>query len=221
MEPSVEDKEIEQTETDEANLPDVEEVAAEEPVREAEPDAYDEPTPEAEAVPEQIEGILEALIFTSARPVTTVKLSMAAGVRTDTVESVIVRLRERYVADGRGFTLENLGGGWQMLSNPHYVDWVERLHLKEADGKLSPAALETLAVVAYRQPVMRADIEAIRGVQVGAILKSLMEKDLVRIAGRADALGRPMLYGTTKRFLDHFGLGGLSDLPNVRELQEP
>ena len=106
-----------------------------------------------------------------------------------------------------------------MLTRPEYHDVVSRLFKNKSDSKLSQAAMETLAIVAYRQPILRADIEAIRGVASGEMLRSLMEKNLVKIVGRAEVLGRPMLYGTTRRFLEVFGLNGLEDLPNVEALR--
>jgi segregation and condensation protein B len=108
-----------------------------------------------------------------------------------------------------------------MLSLPEYGDWLKKLHQKEIDSKLTKAALETLAIIAYKQPILRADVEAIRGVACGETIRSLMEKHLVKIAGRAEEPGRPILYGTTKRFLELFGLNSVKDLPQSEALPAP
>jgi segregation and condensation protein B len=114
-----------------------------------------------------------------------------------------------------------VAGGYQLLSLPEYGEILKRLHQREADSKLSKAALETMAIIAYKQPILRADVEAIRGVACGETIRSLMEKHLVNIAGRAEEPGRPILYGTTKRFLQLFGLNNLKDLPQSEELPKP
>src|SRR5205085_8266984 len=123
--------------------------------------------------------------------------------------------------EGSAFQVEELAGGFQLLTRPEYYPWLVRQHRTGAELKITPAARETLAIIAYRQPIMRADVEAIRGVQSGDLLRLLMEKGLVRIAGRDDTLGRPVLYGTTKKFLQLMGLKGLSDLPRAAELRRP
>lgn len=119
------------------------------------------------------------------------------------------------------FRIEEIAGGYQMMTLPAYNPWLRKLLRVRTDNKLTQAALETLAIVAYKQPLIRADIEAIRGVASGEVLRNLMYKGLVKIVGRAEVLGRPMLYGTTRRFLDVFGLKSLKDLPNVEELKKP
>ena len=135
------------------------------------------------------------------------------------MRQAIEDLNSRYESTGSAFRVESIAGGYQMLTLPAYHDAIARLRRSRSDSKLSQAALETLAIVAYRQPIIRADVEAIRGVACGEIIRGLLDKGLVKIAGRADVLGRPMLYGTTKRFLETFGLGGLEDLPRVEELR--
>jgi segregation and condensation protein B len=117
--------------------------------------------------------------------------------------------------------VEEIAGGFQLLTRPEFHPWLARARHTGHDLRLSPAARETLAIVAYRQPIMRADIEGIRGVQCGEVLRLLMERGLVKIAGRDTSLGRPVLYGTTKRFLQVFGLRNLSDLPMAEELKPP
>ncbi|MHC4474412.1 MAG: SMC-Scp complex subunit ScpB, partial [Planctomycetota bacterium] len=130
-------------------------------------------------------------------------------------------LNEKYLAVKNAFRIEQIAGGYQMLTLAPYNHWLKKLLRARSDSKLSPAALETLAIIAYKQPVMRADIEAIRGVAAGEVIRNLMYKGLVRIVGRAEVLGRPMLYGTTKRFLEIFGLNSLKDLPKAEELKKP
>src|SRR5207248_347932 len=122
-------------------------------------------------------------------------------------------LNEQYETSGRAFRIEQVAGGFQILTLPEFGDALKRLHQKEVDAKLTKAALETLAIIAYKQPILRADVESIRGVACGETIRSLMEKHLVKIAGRAEEPGRPILYGTTKRFLELFGLNNLKDLP--------
>jgi len=171
---------------------------------------------------DRLKSVLEALLFVSNAPLTLKKLSDAVPdyPRKD-ITRAIAELRTDYIRQGRGFLIEEIAGGYQMLSNPEHVDYVQRLHARETSARLTPTMMETLAIIAYRQPVLRADVEAIRGVQAGPILRNLMERGLIKVAGRADEAGRPFLYGTTKKFLEHFGLRSLEDLPNVEELKPP
>jgi segregation and condensation protein B len=126
-------------------------------------------------------------------------------------------LNEQYTASNRSFRIEQVAGGYQILTLAQFGPALNALHQREVDAKLTKAALETLAIIAYKQPILRADIEAIRGVACGETIRSLMEKHLVRIAGRAEVPGRPILYGTTKRFLELFGLNNLKDLPQPEQ----
>jgi segregation and condensation protein B len=138
-----------------------------------------------------------------------------------TARRLVRKLQSLYEKDGTAFQVEEIAGGFQLLSRPEYHPWLLRFRRAGQDVRLSPAARETLAIVAYRQPIMRAEIEAIRGVQCGEILRLLMEKGLVRIAGRHDSLGRPVLYATTRKFMQVFGLRSLRDLPQVEQLHPP
>jgi segregation and condensation protein B len=157
---------------------------------------------------------VEAALFLAGEPLTARKVATAAGL-ADTTEArrLLDRLHELYDADAAAFQVEEIAGGYQLLTRPVYKPWLHRAQRTEGEVRLTPAALETLAVVAYRQPIPRADVEAIRGVACGEILTHLMEKGLIKIVGRHESLGRPVLYGTTKRFLQAFGLGSLRDLP--------
>ena len=135
------------------------------------------------------------------------------------VRDAIDALNVRYAADGRTFRIESVAGGRQLMTLPAFGPIVARLKGVREQGRLTQAALETLAIVAYRQPLLRADLESIRGLACGEVLRSLMERRLVKIVGRADEVGRPMLYGTTTEFLKQFGIGKLDDLPNAKDLK--
>ena len=165
---------------------------------------------------------MEAALLEADEPLTLRRLAAAAAV-SDPSEArrLVLRLRELYEQDGTAFQIEELAGGYQFLTRPEFHPWLARLRRAGNEMRMSIAARETLAIVAYRQPITRADVEAIRGVQSGDMLHQLMEKGLVRIAGRDDSLGRPVLYGTTRKFLQLFGLRSLRDLPQAQELAEP
>jgi segregation and condensation protein B len=163
---------------------------------------------------------LEAVLFLSREPLTTRKLSQYANLADGTqARTLIRRLNERYDASGRAFRVEQVAGGYQLLTRRKLAPWLRRLAHVPGEMRLSAPALETLAVIAYRQPVPRADIEAIRGVNCGEILRQLLERDLVRIGGRSEELGRPYLYATTKRFLQIFGLNNAEELPGREALR--
>ena len=166
--------------------------------------------------------LLEALLFSTHHPLTPQRLAELLDVKSQkSLKAAIHDLNAQYESTDRTFRIEQVAGGYQLLSLPEFGDILKRLHQKEADAKLSKAALETLAIIAYKQPILRADIEAIRGVACGETIRSLMEKHLVNIAGRAEEPGRPILYGTTKRFLQLFGLNNLKDLPQSEQLPKP
>lgn len=163
---------------------------------------------------------LEAILFLAREPLGSRKLAQFAGLADGTeARTLIRRLNRLYDQEGSAFRAEEVGGGFQLLSRPKFGNWLRRMHRLPVELRLSAPALESLAVVAYRQPVLRADIEAIRGVDCGEILRQLMDRDLVRIVGRSHELGRPYLYGTTKRFLRQFGLRHLDDLPRAEQLR--
>jgi segregation and condensation protein B len=165
---------------------------------------------------------LEAVLFAADEPLPIRRLAKVLGL-SDAAEArrLIRRLQGLYERDSTAFQIEELAGGFQLFTRPVYHSWLMRLRHTGQELKLSAAARETLAIIAYRQPIMRADVESIRGVQCGDMLRLLMEKGLVRIAGRHDSLGRPVLYGTTRKFLQVFGLKNLQDLPLVEQLQPP
>jgi segregation and condensation protein B len=167
---------------------------------------------------------LEALLMAGDRAMTEARLAELLGLTgkgtTTQIRAAIDELNRTYEDTGRAFRIERLAGGWQVLTTPEYGPLLHRLYQDRQQTRLSQAALETLAIIAYRQPIIRAEIEAIRGVACGEVLRGLMERRLIKIVGRAEELGRPMLYGTTREFLKVFGLSGLDDLPEVEGLQQ-
>jgi len=171
---------------------------------------------------EQLKRVLEAMLFAVEEPITVARLSDAiAGASASDVRGALLELQTQYHEEGRGFVLEQIAGGFQLLSRPEYAPYLEKLQKRQARGKFSGAALETLAIIAYRQPVGRADVEVIRGVQAGPLLRMLMEKGMIKIVGREEVIGRPYLYGTTRKFLERFGLRSLRDLPDGEQLKMP
>jgi len=166
-------------------------------------------------------GIIEALLIASDLPIGAAKISaVLERVETREIRTYVDDLNAEYGSTGRSFKITEVAGGYQMMVHPEYAAWVRRLLREKSPARLSPAALETLAIIAFKQPIIKAEIEHIRGVSADGVLRHLMEKGLVRISGRSDSPGRPLLYGTTRDFLQHFGMKTLSDLPKIRELEE-
>ena len=164
------------------------------------------------------ESIVEALLMSTDTPLAGNKIAQLLGVGDgNDVRLHVESLNRRYEAQGASFRIRTIAKGYQVLTQPEFDTWVRKLLKARAESRLSNAALETLAIVAYKQPILRVDIEAIRGVAVGDMLVRLREMNLVRIAGRAEEIGRPLLYGTTKKFLDVFGLASLNDLPKLED----
>jgi segregation and condensation protein B len=165
---------------------------------------------------------LEAVLFLSREPLSLRKLAQLASLTDGTeARTLLNNLRKRYDERGCAFQVAQVAGGYQVLSRPEFASWLRPQAIREQSIRLSAPALETLAVVAYRQPVLRAEVEAIRGVACGEILRQLMDRDLLRIVGRSEELGRPLSYGTTKRFLQVFGLCNLDELPWANQLRRP
>jgi segregation and condensation protein B len=165
--------------------------------------------------------VLEALLLAAPEPVSAQKLAGVLGAETTVreVRELLAELEAEYAAAARGFRIEEVAGGYQLRTLPELAPWLQRLR-PQPPLRLSRAALETLAIIAYKQPVTRAELEHVRGVDVGAVVASLLERRLVRVAGHREVPGRPMLYATTRRFLEVFGLASLSDLPTLREIEE-
>jgi segregation and condensation protein B len=167
---------------------------------------------------------VEALLVSTDRPMTAGRIADALSVGLDeggtgVIEQAIQSLNEVYEQSGRSFRIERVAGGYRMMTRSEFGAVLASARESRSPSKVSQAALETLAIIAYRQPITRADIEAIRGVSCGEVVRTLLDRHLVRIVGRADEVGRPMLYGTTKQFLESFGLASLSDLPKDNDLE--
>lgn len=167
----------------------------------------------------KIKSILEALIFASDSPVRVERLAEIVEFDRPLVASLLKELQESSEADGRGFVLCAVADGYQYRTRAEYAEWLQRLH-KQRPFRFSRASLETLAIIAYRQPVTRAEIEYLRGVDSGAVVKTLLEKRLIRILGKKEIAGRPLIYGTSREFLEFFNLPNLSSLPTLREFSE-
>lgn len=209
-----------------------------------------EPTAETVAAPEShnaaaepkstfdLTGAVEAVLLSAGRPVPASKLAEALGLcppQDDESDeprkldkavhakllAAVETLNEAYRTTGRAFRIEAVSGGYRYMTLAAYAAPVAAFHRAKSAGKLSRASIETLAIIAYKQPITRAELEAIRGVACGEVLKTLIDRRLVTIKGRAEELGRPMLYGTTRQFLDAFGLPSLADLPTLAELKPP
>ena len=163
---------------------------------------------------------VEAILFATDQPVSPRRIAEVVKATEGKVRSLIAELREHYDEMGRAFTVEEIAGGYQILTRPEYGETIKQLFKVSRQHRLSQAALETLAIIAYKQPIIRAEIEDIRGVHAQPVLKGLQEQGLVRIVGRADKLGRPLLYGTTKKFLLTFALKSAKDLPPIEQLQK-
>lgn len=180
--------------------------------------------------------VVEAILFASQKPVSASDLAVllkgaadagkddplvaafASTTSADVIEALIL-LETEYRTVPRSFELRENAGGWQLVTRPAFSPWLRQLFPENRPARLSAPALETLAIIAYRQPIIRADIEAVRGVAVDGVMQTLMDRELVRIAGRAEVPGRPLLYETTQFFMEHFGLKNLDDLPNADELR--
>ncbi len=169
---------------------------------------------------QHIQGAVEALLFVNERPITLEQIKRTLVTVSPTeIKAAIAALNDRYRECEAGITIEEIAGGYQMLSNPSYVSYIRKFYKTKHKEKLSKASLETLAIVAYKQPVTRADVELIRGVNSDGIVANLLDKELIKLAGRKDVPGRPFLYATTKQFLEYFGLKSLDNLPNLAELE--
>src|SRR5215469_2955532 len=186
--------------------------------------------------PMTLTRVIEALLFSAQKQLSIREITAAiraaeddlasetpnefARVRDSQVAAALEQLKVEYIQQGRAFQLIEKAEGWQLATDPGFANWVRQLFPGPKPARLSSPALETLAIIAYRQPITRADVEAVRGVNIDGVLQTLMERGLVKIAGRAEIPGRPLLYETTQFFLEHFGLRNLDELPNVEELRK-
>ncbi len=175
---------------------------------------------------DELSPLVEAILVTSEKAVGPARIADILDIDLDqgggkSVLQAIEHLNTIYADSGRTFRIEKVAGGYRLMTLPEFADTVRKQRQSSQSTKLSQAALETLAIVAYRQSLTRAEVERIRGVACGEVLRSLLERHLIKITGRADEVGRPMLYGTTRHFLEIFGLATLKDLPDSKELREP
>jgi segregation and condensation protein B len=166
----------------------------------------------------ELKAILEGLIFVSETPLTVDRMKEVLGAQKRDLQRLLSEMVEDYRASSRGFLLAEVAEGFQFRTRPEHADWIRKLK-KAKTAALSQPALETLAIVAYRQPVVRMDIEKIRGVDSGGVLRTLLERKLVKIIGKKDVPGKPLVYGTSRRFLEVFGLKDLSELPTLKDLE--
>jgi segregation and condensation protein B len=168
-----------------------------------------------------IKTLLEALLFVSQEPVTVERLCSALGGPSKAdVRQALAQLQTELQEHGRGVQVVEIAGGFQLSTRPEHGPWIKQFCKSKSSPKLSRSGLETLAIIAYKQPIVRVEIEEIRGVETSGVLRTLLERKLVRIVGRKEVPGRPIMYGTTKLFLQHFGLRDLSELPPLREFRE-
>ncbi|MEI8292447.1 MAG: SMC-Scp complex subunit ScpB [bacterium] len=191
------------------------------------------PNPEA---PLPLHRIVEAILFASQKPVSAKELATIlkgaaetakdspdvatyAKVKAAQIEEAVQQLEKEYAETKRSFEVRESAAGWQLVTQADFAPWLRQLFPENRQARLSAPAMETLAIIAYRQPITRADIEAVRGVAVDGVMQTLLDRNLVRIAGRSEIAGRPLLYETTQFFMDHFGLKNLDDLPNASELR--
>ena len=185
--------------------------------------------------PQELGRVIEALLFSAHKPLTATEITAAlrgaggedefetndfAKVREPQIAATLEQLKIEYIQQGRAFQLTEKAEGWQLVTQPVFGRWVRQLFPGPKPARLSAPALETLAIIAYRQPITRADVEVVRGVTIDGVLQTLMERGLVKISGRAEIPGRPLLYETTQFFLEHFGLRNLDELPNAEELRK-
>jgi len=170
---------------------------------------------------EEAKKIIETLLFVSESPLSLDRIKeVLEDIEKDSVKVLIEELKNEYQNTNRSFTIEEVGGGYRLATDPYYGVWVKKLYKDNRKHRLTMPSLESLSVIAYRQPVTKSELEAIRGVNVDGVLKNLLDRNLVKIVGRKEIPGRPFIYGVTKEFLIHFGLNSLEDLPKLKEFSE-
>ena len=170
---------------------------------------------------EDLVGVLEALLFATDQPLSIPEIAEILGPENQAeLENALEELLARYQAPGRGLRVQKVAGGYRIATRPEHAEWVSALFRHRNRFRLSPAALETLALIAYRQPVTAVDLQQLRGSCSASLLRNLLERKLIRIAGRKSVVGRPILYATGANFLTHFGLDTLEDLPRLEEMDE-
>ena len=168
----------------------------------------------------EIRKIIEALLFASPEPLTQAKVNGIFNPDTPNLKEVVLKLNEQYVHNDHAFEINKVAGGYQLVSRQEYEHFIRKMLSKSGRISLSSAALDSLAIIAYKQPIGRYEVEAIRGVDSSGVLKTLLNRNLIKIKGRDSGPGRPLLYQTTNKFLEHFGLNRLSDMPKLKEITE-
>ncbi len=164
--------------------------------------------------------VIEALLFSTGKPLTIPEIrKILQNVSPKDIEKWIAELREEYGREGRSFELIDIAGGYEIVTKKEYASWLARLELQKKLKQASRSALETLAILAYKQPITRAEVEGLRGVDISGVLSTLLERGFIKIVGKKEVPGRPFLYGTTEKFLEHFGLKSLTDLPQIAEIK--
>lgn len=198
----------------------------------SEPEDTTPPPPSALAVPTTMKALIEALIFAAEEPLSVKQLkaiyeySAPPGsgeerkIEADAIRAIVKELNDEYRAAGRPYRIMAIAGGFQFATYKEYADWLGKLRREQGRRKLSQSGVESLAIIAYKQPISKGELESIRGVNCDYVLKTLLEKELITVTGRAETVGRPLLYGTTRDFLKHFGLNEITDLPRPREIEE-
>ena len=170
---------------------------------------------------ENVKSILEAILFASSEPITIKQFQHALpGLNARVIRRSLSELSDAYRETGRSFGLVEIANGYQISTRPEYSEWIRKFYIQQVRVTLSPSALETLAIIAYKQPVTRADVASIRGVNSDSVINALVEKDLVRVSGRKEGSGRSLLFSTTARFLQQFGLKDSSELPSLDEIEQ-
>jgi segregation and condensation protein B len=170
---------------------------------------------------EKIKRIMEAVLIVSEAGISQEELQRVIGEDVDVkdLDEAIRLLKEDYSADTRSFNIVEIAGKYRIVTKPEFMPWLDRLYQREPD-RLTGPSLETLAIIAYKQPLTRVEVESIRGVNVGGVLKTLLDKELIQVRGRKDVVGKPLIYGTSEKFLEMFGLNSLEDLPKLRDFTE-
>ena len=164
--------------------------------------------------------IIEAILFTASKPVTVAELKRSlTGFALPKIEQVIRELQSEYERNGCSFRIQEIAGGFECSTDPKYAPWILKLELQRKAKQATQSALETLAILAYKQPITRAEIEDLRGVDVSGVLSTLTDRGLIKIVGKKEVPGRPFLYGTTEKFLEHFGLKSIQNLPDISEIR--
>ncbi len=165
--------------------------------------------------------VIEALLFASSKPITIPEIrKVLKGKKAEDIHTMITEISSVYERDGRSFRIQHIAGGWQILTESKYAPWILKLEQQKKIKQATASALETLAIIAYRQPLSRVEVEDLRGVDSSAVLATLLERGLVKIVGRKEIPGRPFLYATTDKFLEHFGLPTIGQLPNIEDIKQ-